>query len=631
MDNLLENYHKLKKGLSLTETLHFVHKQDQLGGTQANISEVIDQIYDEDQTQLNNDLQVITEDISQWVTRQEDPPGELDKIQNEERKTVPAPFDENLRKLRNLCQQHNISSALEGKIKMTEKQILNTYCQNVESAFLNYKENGNIGRTLINMNFKKAPERVSGRNATQIQEQEEQKQFKLMYQEKNPKFVKLVQAIQKKHTIDGKPRKKKNNMTGFSFLDSSYQSQKTGRVAQSLNKNNIPDLIGLKEESSIQEIFDQSLINNDSTVEDLDIPFLKIEDSQQQILEQTSINNSKLTINKTQFESPTKIGLNFAIGNVKSFQKQQKGARDQLISKSHESNLRHMLKYSSAMISTPRNYKRVIASTQKAGDNQKYQNIDTFENISKLQFPQINLETSGSRLLAGKALFASHHSVNENPIYTNKTYFSNLTDSKEHMLKIELQKKMLLNRTNYKQRPRLHTQISKLNFQNIALESPRTNQNSKSNSPDKETQNKKSSSPLCRQRKKLQQELVEFQNVSPQKKNLDRVMMGCREYIHKFMNQTDRGLVHEIDQEIMKQKIRQQKAIEMANNFQYLSDYNAQIIKALYDERKIEIQDECDTQRKVIENFQNRKVNTQYFSMLEKSRKKNNNNRSINI
>ena len=68
-------------------------------------------------------------------------------VQDEEN-SVPMTFKETLERLRLFCDKWGLMKILEGGLKVTKRQMIDTLCQNVDSSFLNYKVSGNLDRTL---------------------------------------------------------------------------------------------------------------------------------------------------------------------------------------------------------------------------------------------------------------------------------------------------------------------------------------------------------------------------------------------------------------------------------------------------------------------------------------------------
>eukprot|EP00347_Sterkiella_histriomuscorum_P010820 403374802 len=718
-------------------TLHFIHTDHSNNNSgfpdkPLKIQDLIDQIYEEDQKKLSHDLHLIDEDINQWVSRKEEPAGDLDVVINNRifknehfranrnkmkgDNTMPPSFDQNYKNLVNFCQKHNIEGMFDGSKQLSERQIFQTYCNNVKGAFLSYKEGGNIGRTLIKTKFKQKPVTQSDIDNQKVREYEENYIAKKLENNsingltKNPKFVKLIQTIQ---------RQKQNNKNEKDSQQQQLKSLQQKRVnlnqTQVVSQNDkIQKVNNLKMEKHRNLNFSQDLgqLLNDQDKSDIQqnsdmMAF--IEESKENIIENNLSDNNPMKLNDKVIKSQQKL-KNMRVKNpeifnddqsplklveskllTKSFdfqtqkaqilhpiQSQREQLKDQtnqrlqlyksmnqsainsspLNGNSSYNNLSQILKqYASGFINTPTDYKKIVSAAWKdkipSNSNNSTIHLDNLKQQNQ-SYKQGDIIVSGGHLPKirtnsiqplNDSFVKKFQSANKSNGYRSRQPINNDSsiqinnDQLDSFMKsnISLDIQYLSALPSQRQKSNITTTQNRNNQAYKSFDLTHTQRGLsplKSGNPSESHQNQ-SHQPL-----RYITELNESQNkqsiyhathnktqfskhFSPQKHNLDRVMMGCREYIHNFMSHSDRSYVKtQIDNEILRQKIRQQKAIELANNFQYLSDYNAPLIKALHEERKIEIKDECDTQRRVIEGFQHRKINQQYFQMLEKNRKK---------
>ena len=74
---------------------------------------------------------------------------------------------------------------------------------------------------------------------------------------------------------------------------------------------------------------------------------------------------------------------------------------------------------------------------------------------------------------------------------------------------------------------------------------------------------------------------------------------------------------------MLRLRIQQGQTLGLANRLAELSEYRPGIVKAFHDERKMEVEEESETQFRVAEYIQVRRIQqTGYLEMLEKAMKK---------
>ena len=74
---------------------------------------------------------------------------------------------------------------------------------------------------------------------------------------------------------------------------------------------------------------------------------------------------------------------------------------------------------------------------------------------------------------------------------------------------------------------------------------------------------------------------------------------------------------------MLQQRFRNQYAQDVADSIQEFSEQNPRVLRWLFDQQIETLEEDNQTQRRLIQEFEKRKLDTKYYEMLEKREKAN--------
>ena len=107
--------------------------------------------------------------------------------------------------------------------------------------------------------------------------------------------------------------------------------------------------------------------------------------------------------------------------------------------------------------------------------------------------------------------------------------------------------------------------------------------------------------------------------------SVDRLLNKCKEYVYKNSSYSDQRQKYYLENELLKQHIKEEATVSLAESLQLLNTCKPDILKAFHHENKEALLDESMTQSKVVEQYNMRKlenISEGYYKMLEKVNRK---------
>ncbi|TNV80098.1 hypothetical protein FGO68_gene13020 [Halteria grandinella] len=109
------------------------------------------------------------------------------------------------------------------------------------------------------------------------------------------------------------------------------------------------------------------------------------------------------------------------------------------------------------------------------------------------------------------------------------------------------------------------------------------------------------------------------------RQSVDQLVNRCKNYEERYSSQGSTKQKYYVDSELLKQRIRHDSTVELADTLHSLSDFKPAIVKAFHAEHVVAQYEESTTQRKVVDSYNMRKLDNisgGYYMMLERGQRK---------